>query len=183
MKTLILGGAKSGKSLFAENLALQSRKKLVYIATALAGDAEMEQRILLHQQRRRQQVIKWSTIEEPIALAKVLLSLAENANALSMDNKQLILVDCLTLWLSNLLLNLDEKQRKVEIDALFEVLQIINIEVIFVSNETGLGIVPMNLLSRQFIDLAGGLHQRMATVSERVILTVAGLPLILKGTL
>lgn len=180
MKTLILGGAKSGKSLFAENLAIQSQKKLVYIATAEAHDGEMEQRILSHQQRRIDQLVEWRTIEEPIALAKVLKHLSHINQA---KNDQLILIDCLTLWLSNLLFKLEEKQRQAEINALLDFLADCQMDVIFVSNETGLGIVPMNQLSRQFIDLAGDLHQRMAVVSDRVILTVAGLPMALKGKL
>ena len=180
MKTLILGGAKSGKSLFAENLAIQSQKRLIYIATAEAQDSEMEQRILFHQKRRIDQPVEWQTIEEPIALAKVLNHLSQLNQA---KNDQLILIDCLTLWLSNLLFKLGEKQRQVEIHALLDFLSNCQMDVIFVSNETGLGIVPMNQLSRQFIDLAGGVHQRMAAVSDQVILTVAGLPMVLKGTL
>jgi adenosylcobinamide kinase/adenosylcobinamide-phosphate guanylyltransferase len=180
MKTLILGGAKSGKSLFAENLAIQSQKKLIYIATAEAHDNEMERRILSHQQRRLDQTVGWHTIEEPIALAKVLKHLSSVNQA---NNNQLILIDCLTLWLSNLLFDLEEKQRQLEINALLDFLFDCQMDVIFVSNETGLGIVPMNQLSRQFIDLAGDLHQRMATVSDRVILMVAGLPMVLKGKL
>lgn len=180
MNTLILGGAKSGKSLFAENLAIQSQKKLTYIATAQAYDGEMEQRISSHQQRRLAQAVSWRTIEEPIALADVLRQLS---STFSIKNKQLVLIDCLTLWLSNLLLNLNKKQQQREVNAVFDVLADYQHDVIFVSNETGLGIVPANQLSRQFIDLAGELHQRMAIQSDRVMLTVAGLPLILKGTL
>ncbi len=140
----------------------------------------MEQRILSHQQRRIDQAVEWQTIEEPIALAKVLKHLSQLNQA---KNDQLILIDCLTLWLSNLLFRLEEKQRQVEINALLDFLADCSMDVIFVSNETGLGIVPMNQLSRQFIDLAGDLHQRTAAVSDRVILTVAGLPMVLKGKL
>jgi adenosylcobinamide kinase/adenosylcobinamide-phosphate guanylyltransferase len=180
MKTLVLGGAKSGKSLFAENLAIQSQKKLTYIATAQPYDGEMAQRISSHQQRRLEQAVHWETIEEPIALARTLKQLT---STIDIKNKQLVLIDCLTLWLSNLLLNLNKKLQQIEINAVFDVLVDYPSDVIFVSNETGLGIVPANQLSRQFIDIAGELHQRMATRSDRVILTVAGLPLILKGTL
>ena len=180
MKTLILGGAKSGKSLFAENLAIQSKKELVYIATAQAYDVEMERRIVLHQRRRIKQDVQWRTIEEPVALTSLLkqLSLTQDTSS-----NQLILVDCLTLWLSNLLLCFTEQQQQQAIDNLLGFLTSCQMDVIFVSNETGLGIVPMNQLSRQFIDLAGELHQRMAIVSDRVLLTVAGLPLVLKGTI
>ena len=175
MNTLVLGGAKSGKSLFAETLAIQSTKELVYIATAQSHDNEMEQRISLHQQRRVEQNVNWMTIDEPIALSKVIQQ--------ESFNNRLILIDCLTLWLSNLLFALDEKQRQAEIDDLFECLAGCQAELVFVSNETGLGIVPMNQLSRQFIDLSGKLHQQMAQVSDRVIMIVAGLPLVLKGSL
>ncbi|HIO92223.1 MAG TPA: bifunctional adenosylcobinamide kinase/adenosylcobinamide-phosphate guanylyltransferase [Leucothrix mucor] len=175
MNTLILGGAKSGKSLFAETLAIQSGKKLVYIATAQAGDNEMKQRILLHQQRRAEQNVVWLNIEEPTALSKVIKQYS--------TNNRLILIDCLTLWLSNLLFSLNEKQRQMEIDALLECLPSCQADMFFVSNETGLGIVPMNQLSRQFIDLSGSLHQQIAQVSDRVIMTIAGLPLVLKGSL
>ena len=180
MKTLILGGAKSGKSLYAENMAIQSKKNLVYIATAQGYDGEMKQRIVTHQQRRIAQGVEWLTIEEPIALATVLQQLNNDQEN---NNNCLILIDCLTLWLSNLLCNLNQKQQQIEINALQDFLSTCQIDVIFVSNETGLGIVPMNQLSRQFIDLAGELHQKIALLSDNVILTVAGLPLALKGTL
>ena len=175
MNTLVLGGAKSGKSLFAETLAIQSAKELVYIATAQSHDNEMEQRISLHQQRRVEQNVNWITIEEPIALSKVIQQ--------ESFNNRLILIDCLTLWLSNLLFAFDEKQRQIEIDDLFECLKNCQTDLIFVSNETGLGIVPMNQLSRQFIDLSGKLHQQIAQISDRVIMIIAGLPLVLKGSL
>ncbi len=173
MNRLILGGAKSGKSLFAETLALRSQKELVYIATAQAHDDEMKQRIKTHQQRRLNQHLKWINREEPIALSSVIQQ--------ESSNNRLILIDCLTLWLSNLLSGLSEKQRQAEIDDLFECIVNCSSDLIFVSNETGLGIVPMNQLSRQFIDLSGSLHQRMAQVSDCVIMTIAGLPLVLKG--
>ena len=180
MKTLILGGAKSGKSLYAEKLAIRSQKKLVYIATAQAHDNEMEQRIYLHQQRRVEQGVEWQTIEEPLALTKVLQQLSKDNQV---NNNYLILIDCLTLWLSNLLFQFNQQQQQKEIATLLDYLSSCSMDIIFVSNETGLGIVPMNQLSRQFIELAGDLHQKIAYFSDRVILTVAGLPLVLKGTL
>ena len=179
MITLVLGGAKSGKSLYAENLAIRSQKELVYIATAQAYDGEMKQRISLHQRRRIKQEVEWLTIEEPIALAKVLQQLDHDQRN---TNSHLILIDCLTLWLSNLLCNLNQQQQQIEIDKLLDFLSNCQVDVVMVSNETGLGIVPMNQLSRQFIDLAGSLHQQIAQLSDHVILTVAGLPLLLKGT-
>ena len=182
MITLVLGGAKSGKSLYAENIAIQSQKELIYIATAQAydNDNEMNQRIVLHQRRRAEQNVNWHTIEEPIALANLLKQLNKKAQA---DNNYLILIDCLTLWLSNLLCKLDQEQQRLEIDAFLDLLSHSQMDIILVSNETGLGIVPMNQLSRQFIDLAGSLHQKIALLADRVILTVAGLPLALKGIL
>ena len=175
MNTLVLGGAKSGKSLFAETMAIQSAKELVYIATAQPHDTEMEQRISLHQQRRIKQNVNWLTVEEPTALAKVIQQ--------ESFNNRLILIDCLTLWLSNLLYTCDEKQQQTEINDLFSCVENCKADLIFVSNETGLGIVPMNQLSRQFIDLSGSLHQQMAKLSDRVIMTIAGLPLVLKGSI
>ncbi len=174
MNTLVLGGAKSGKSLFAETLAIQSGKELVYIATAQSHDNEMEQRISLHQQRRVEQNVNWITVEESIALAKVIQQ--------ESSYSRLILIDCLTLWMSNLLVSLNEDKQQTEIEALFTCLEKCPSDLIFVSNETGLGVVPMNHLSRQFIDLSGSLHQRMARCSDRVIMTIAGLPLVLKGS-
>lgn len=175
MNTLVLGGAKSGKSLFAENLAIASQKGLVYIATGEAQDDEMEERIHLHQQRREQQQVSWCDVEEPITLA--------NTIDQESHHSRLILVDCLTLWLSNLLLRLNEQEQELEIEALLNVLSNCESEVVLVSNETGLGIVPMNKLSRQFIDKAGMLHQKIAAISDRVVLVVAGLPVVVKGTL
>ncbi len=180
MITLVLGGAKSGKSLYAENIAIQSQKELIYIATAQTYDNEMNQRIVLHQRRRAEQKVNWHTIEEPIALANLLKPLNKKAQA---DNNYLILIDCLTLWLSNLLCKLDQEQQQLEIDAFLDLLSHSQMDIILVSNETGLGIVPMNQLSRQFIDLAGSLHQKIALLADHVILTVAGLPLALKGVL
>lgn len=180
MITLVLGGAKSGKSLYAENLAIQSQRELVYIATAQSYDNEMEQRIASHQQRRVEQKVGWLTIEEPIALASTVERLATESQD---KNNQLILIDCLTLWLSNLLCQRNKDQQQAEIEALLHFLCNGSMDVVMVSNETGLGIIPMNQLSREFIDLAGNLHQQIAAVSDAVILTVAGLPLVLKGTL
>ncbi len=180
MITLVLGGAKSGKSLYAEKIAIQSQKKLIYIATAQAYDNEMEQRIILHQHRRIEQNVNWHTIEEPIALANLLEQFNKKVQT---DNHYLVLIDCLTLWLTNLLCKLDQEQRQLEIDAFLDLLSHSQLDIILVSNETGLGIVPMDQLSRQFIDLAGSLHQQIALLADRVILTVAGLPLTLKGIL
>jgi adenosylcobinamide kinase/adenosylcobinamide-phosphate guanylyltransferase len=176
MKTLILGGARSGKSRFAEELVLRSKLKAVYIATATANDPEMEARIKHHQKQRGNQ---WQNIEEPIEIIQKLQQ--------TVSNKNFVLVDCLTLWLTNLLLgNEQEKQNKVidveqKINELCHVLKDLEGDVIFVSNEVGLGIVPMGELSRQFCDLAGQLHQRLAKQCDQVIFMVAGIPQTIKA--
>lgn len=170
MKQLILGGVRSGKSQLAENLAQQSQCPVTYIATATIGDQEMKQRIKAHQTRRP---AEWNLIEEPIHLAK---TLDEQTN-----EGACLLVDCLTLWLTNLLLSPDAEQLEHERQALLEILPHLKGDIIFVSNETNMGIVPMDALSRRFCDEAGRLHQDMARICDRVILTVAGLPHLIKG--
>jgi adenosylcobinamide kinase / adenosylcobinamide-phosphate guanylyltransferase len=172
MRTLILGGARSGKSTLAERFASESGRELVYVATAQAGDEEMAVRIAHHRARRDAQ---WSCVEEPLQLASVLRQHARENRCL--------LVDCLTLWLSNLLCDADPQRFDIERDALLDVLPHLPGEVLMVSNEVGLGIVPMGTLSRRFVDEAGRLHQSIAAVSERVLFVAAGLPLVLKGTL
>jgi adenosylcobinamide kinase/adenosylcobinamide-phosphate guanylyltransferase len=172
MRTLILGGARSGKSALAERLAGDSGREVVYIATAQAGDAEMAARIAHHRARRPQQ---WLCVEEPMHLADVLREHARD--------ERCILVDCLTLWLSNLLGDVDMQGFERERDRLLKVLPELPGDVLLVSNEVGLGIVPMGELTRRFVDEAGRLHQAIAALSERVVFVVAGLPLVLKGTL
>ncbi len=170
MKELILGGVRSGKSRLAEQHAQASGLEVLYIATATAGDAEMQQRIAHHQQQRPS---TWSLIEEPLMLAKVLQQQAREDRCL--------LVDCLTLWLTNLLLSEDASMLARERDALLEQLKNLPGHIILVSNETGMGIVPEAELARRFGDEAGRLHQQLAQLCDRVILTVAGLPHVLKG--
>ncbi|MDY7561448.1 bifunctional adenosylcobinamide kinase/adenosylcobinamide-phosphate guanylyltransferase [Pseudomonas sp. 10B1] len=170
MLQLILGGARSGKSCLAEGLAGKSCLEVTYIATSQSLDGEMNQRIALHRQRRPEQ---WRLIEEPIELARVL---RENANT-----DRLLLVDCLTLWLTNLLMLEDRERLVVEREALLSCLAELPGEIIFVSNETGLGVVPLGELTRRYVDEAGWLHQALAERCQRVVLTVAGLPLTLKG--
>jgi len=172
MRTLILGGARSGKSALAERLAIDSGREVVYIATAQAGDAEMAARIAHHRARRPQQ---WLCVEEPLHLADVLRDHARDDRC--------ILVDCLTLWLSNLLGDADVQGFERERDRLLNVLPDLPGDVLLVSNEVGLGIVPMGELTRRFVDEAGRLHQAVAALSERVLFVAAGLPLALKGTL
>jgi len=168
MRELILGGTRSGKSALAERLATESGLQVVYIATATAGDQEMAKRIELHQQQRPQD---WQLIEEPIHLTE---TLQQQAAA-----DRILLVDCLTLWLSNLLMeSADIEQHR---EALLQLLPNLPGRLIMVSNEVGLGIVPMGEISRRFQDESGILHQALAQRCERVILTVAGLPHLLKG--
>lgn len=170
MLQLILGGARSGKSRFAEQLATDSQLDVVYIATSQPVDGELNRRVALHRQRRPEH---WGLIEEPLALADVLRAQARADRCL--------LVDCLTLWLTNLLMLDDEERLDFERQALLDLLPALPGEIIFVSNETGLGVVPLGELTRRFVDEAGLLHQALAARCERVVLTVAGLPLLLKG--
>ena len=171
MLQLILGGARSGKSRLAERLATQSALPVTYIATSQPLDGELNERVALHRQRRP---AHWQLIEEPLELARVL---RENAAA-----DACLLVDCLTLWLTNLLMLDDVERLKSEREALLQSLAQLPGEIIFVSNETGLGIVPLGELTRRYVDEAGWLHQALAERCQRVVLTVAGLPLTLKGT-
>lgn len=170
MKELILGGARSGKSKLAEQSAAASGLHKVYIATAQPGDAEMAQRIELHRQRRGE---NWQLIEEPVELAKVLRQAAAEDTCM--------LVDCLTLWLSNCLFCGDEDEWPRQRAALLEVLPHLPGQLVFVSNEISMGVIPMGEVTRQFVDEAGLLHQALAEICDRVTLSVAGLPHVLKG--
>jgi adenosylcobinamide kinase / adenosylcobinamide-phosphate guanylyltransferase len=169
MIELILGGARSGKSRFAEQQALASGKKLHYIATAQVLDDEMADRIKVHQLRRADD---WETIEEAYELTKALKTHAHEDHCL--------LVDCLTLWLNNLLHFNSSGRWNEEKNKLVEVLPTLPGHIILVSNEVGSGIVPMGELSRRFVDEIGWLHQDIAGLSDRVSLIVAGLPQVLK---
>lgn len=171
-KTLVLGGVKSGKSRLAEQLASQSELDVVYIATATASDDEMQQRINKHLQQRPEH---WQTIEAPINLAATLQQCCQE--------NRCILVDCLTLWLTNLLMTEDDFCINQEIEALISVIPELSGQLILVSNETNMGIMPMGELSRQYCDRIGILHQQIAAEFDRVILTIAGLPHVLKGKL
>ncbi len=168
---LILGGARSGKSALALQRAQASGKAVTFIATAHAGDAEMAARIERH---RAERPPHWALVEEPIALADVLLAHAAPQRCL--------LVDCLTLWLSNLLGNedADHQQFVSQRDALLQVLPQLPGHLIMVSNEVGLGITPLGEISRRFVDETGRLHQQLATLSDQVTFVAAGLPLTLK---
>ena len=172
MKELILGGVRSGKSRLAEQRACESGLEVIYLATAIAaGDTELEQRIRQHRLRRP---AGWITLEEPWALGAALRA---HASA-----KRCLLVECLTLWLTNLLCGVADRfdsERQSFLDALAG---LSGGDIILVSNETGFGIVPLGELSRRFVDASGELHQTLAAMCDRVTLTVAGLPHLLKGT-
>jgi adenosylcobinamide kinase / adenosylcobinamide-phosphate guanylyltransferase len=165
---LVLGGARSGKSRHAEDLALRHQGEHIYIATAEPRDEEMQRRIADHRRRRG---TEWHTLEEPIELT--------NALQRTCGERRLVLVDCVTLWLSNLLM-LDRDVGQ-EIDRLCRTLPALKGTVIFVSNEVGLGIVPENPLARRFRDEAGFANQRLAAACDEVVVMVAGLAMKLKG--
>ncbi|MBE0376220.1 bifunctional adenosylcobinamide kinase/adenosylcobinamide-phosphate guanylyltransferase [Pseudoalteromonas prydzensis] len=167
--TLILGGARSGKSRFAEQLALNSNKAVIYLATGQAHDSEMQARIAHHQQQRP---TDWPLVEEPITLADALQTYSTKDNC--------ILVDCLTLWLSNCLCHARADCWNEQKAALLAALEHLPGQVIFVSNEVGHGIVPLGELSREFVDESGWLHQAIAANAERVEFIMAGLALTLK---
>lgn len=171
MRELILGGARSGKSRYAEQQAEACDAEVIYVATAEVGDEEMRERIALHQQQRP---ADWRLVEEPITLAAVL----EGESA----PERCLIIDCLTLWLSNLLLA-DEAQPGLferERAALVDCLPAVEGRIFLVSNEVGLGIVPDNALARRFRDEAGRLNQALAALCERVTLVTAGIPMKLK---
>jgi adenosylcobinamide kinase/adenosylcobinamide-phosphate guanylyltransferase len=168
---LILGGSRSGKSALAEQRAQDTGLPVIYLATATAGDAEMAVRIARHQARRP---THWQLIEEPIYLSQ---ALQQNA---AID--RCLLVDCLTLWLTNLLCHPNPEYLAQEKNRFLEVLPSLPGHIILVSNEVGMGIVPLGELSRRFSDEAGDLNQAVARICERVTLSVAGLPFALKPT-
>ncbi len=166
--TLVLGGARSGKSRYAEGLIAALPPPWAYVATAEAHDHEMATRIRAHRARRG---ASWRTIEAPRDLV----------TALAACERMPVLIDCLTLWLSNLMLAEDDID--TEIENLERSLAVSTAPIVLVANEVGSGIVPEFPLGRKFRDLQGTLNQRMAARADRVMLMVAGLPLVLKGTL
>jgi adenosylcobinamide kinase / adenosylcobinamide-phosphate guanylyltransferase len=167
-RILVLGGARSGKSRHAEELVLRHKGECIYIATAEPGDEEMQRRIADH---RRQRGTQWRTVEEPIELPSALQR--------TCGESKLVLVDCITLWLSNLMLQ--EMDVRGEIDRFCAMLPRLEGTVILVSNEVGFGIVPENALARRFRDEAGFANQRIAAACDEVVVMFAGLALKLKG--
>lgn len=164
--TLILGGARSGKSQFAENLA-NNRSDKLYLATAQVRDEEMQNRIQIHQNRRDE---TWQTMEEPLEIAAILKH--------EMKPERVILVDCLTLWLSNVMES--DKSLDQECENLLKAIENPSGHIIFISNEVGLSIVPENKLAREFRDNQGILNQRLAKRADNVVFIAAGLPIYLK---
>lgn len=173
MIELVLGGARSGKSRYAEQQAIDSGLPVLYLATAEAGDAEMRARIAHHQQRRP---AEWQTLEEPVDLAGAVQTHAKPERCL--------LIDCLTLWLSNVLFDrhgsIHEQRFATRRAALLAALRDCKGRVIMVSNEVGLGVVAADAMTRRFVDEAGFLHQDLARICGRVVLVTAGLPQQLK---
>lgn len=175
----VLGGARSGKSSFAEqqvlNLATTRSKQTVYLATATVIDAEMQERITKHQSDRGD---NWQLIECPLAVNEIMAEL---------DNQKIYLLDCLTLWLNNQLYAVHEQSRSQqrqhlqnEIDKLIVSLASVNVDIFIVSNEIGLGVVPMGESTRLYVDYCGWLNQKVAGIADKVTLVTAGIPVSIK---
>ncbi len=171
-RLLVLGGARSGKSSFAQQLAERRWKRPLFLATAEVLDEEMARRVRKH---RRARGARWRCVEEPLEIAGVLAHGPANTDG--------ILVDCMTLWLSNILLKEGSGAIQKRRQTLLESVKKIRRDLILVSNEVGMGIVPENELGREFRDQAGWLNQALAAEVDTVVFVVAGLPLVLKGTL
>jgi adenosylcobinamide kinase/adenosylcobinamide-phosphate guanylyltransferase len=170
--TLVIGGCRSGKSRFALGLAEDSaHHSPIFIATSVPHDDEMKARVLKHQEERGD---RWTTIEEPLHISDTIMQ--------HNNREDVILVDCITLWLSNLLLG-NDTAHSVErhVETLTQTLQTAECRIILVSNEVGQGIVPENKLARQFRDLAGSVNQSLAACADQVVWLVAGIPSTLKG--
>ncbi|SAL48679.1 bifunctional adenosylcobinamide kinase/adenosylcobinamide-phosphate guanylyltransferase [Caballeronia telluris] len=175
--TFVLGGARSGKSAHAERLAIESGLPVTYVATAHIGDAEFEARVALHRERRP---AHWSLVEAPLDLAGALSSAARAGHC--------VLIDCLTLWLANLLCPAEDTASNEApavpehtLNAFDTALADAPGKIIVVSNEIGMGVVPLGSVTRLYVDELGRLNQRVAATSTRALLMAAGLPLVLKG--
>ncbi len=169
MKELVLGGTRSGKSLYAEELAKKSRLEVIYIATAFGEDDAMRKRIRRHKKRRPQE---WELIEEPYFIGRVI---TERAN-----RNTCLIVDCLTLWASNLIHKKDRFCMRTERGALIKAIDRTPGHVILVSNETNLGLVPMDSMAHEYCDFVGLLHQQLGEMCDRVTFVVAGIPMPVK---
>jgi adenosylcobinamide kinase / adenosylcobinamide-phosphate guanylyltransferase len=177
MRALITGGARSGKSAFAEAYAAHLGNKGFYIATAQLFDEEMKERAALHRRQRRESGFSWTTLEEPYGLSELLKDLSGNG--------EIVLVDCLTLWLSNWMLKLNEGmpaepvERKIA--ELAETVRNFQGTLLLVTNEVGGGLVPEYPMGRRYRDLAGNMNRSIADVCERLYLVTAGVPVELKS--
>ena len=180
---LILGGARSGKSRFAEacaqEIASSNHYQLHYVATATACDKEMQQRIAHHQALRQQQtdIVQWHEHECPTQLAKLLLTFTP---------QDVVLIDCLTLWLNNLIFELtepvDENLLKQQVEQFVSAVKQCDAQLLLVANEVGLGVIPMGEISRLFVDHAGWLNQKLASIVNQVSFIAAGLAMPLKNS-
>jgi len=170
--TLITGGTRSGKSRYALELARERAgdRAKCFLATAEPLDEEMKVRILRHREERGSDFI---TVEEPLRLSQAVLSAQEQFS--------FILIDCLTLWMSNLLSHLSDEQMEHEVKSFLEVLSSRKTDLLFVTNETGWGVIPNNVLARRFVDELGSLNRKLAEISDEVILMVSGIPSMIKG--
>jgi adenosylcobinamide kinase/adenosylcobinamide-phosphate guanylyltransferase len=168
---LITGGCRSGKSRFALDYVNRHFLKKMYLATCEPLDEEMAQRIELHKRTRGPE---WQTVEEPVAIVEKIRQLG--------DEVEVILLDCITLWISNLLMKCDDEQKIMdEVERLLETIKRRQSSFIFVSNEVGMGIVPSEPIARRFRDLSGMTNQKIAEVADTVIFMVSGIPIFLKG--
>lgn len=185
MIILVTGGARSGKSTFAERYSHSLGDEGIYVATAEAWDEEMKDRVQRHQVRRDESGFRWRTVEEPLRLPERLESIDFEYNVYR-NGRTVVLVDCLTLWLSNMLLQReqqdDAEQRCMErVGVLAGVLRRFQGDIVLVTNEVGYGVVPPTPLGRRFRDICGRMNQEIAIVSEQVFLVTAGIPVELKS--
>lgn len=169
--TLIIGGARSGKSSYAEKLVCSNSGKRLYLATAEAFDEEMKKRIALHKKMREGKFHQ--TIEEPIDLFSALHAVDKSVD--------IILIDCMTVWLGNLLHHYGERDSYPQIEQFLTYLSNPAFEIVIVTNEVGEGIIPATPFSRHFVDHAGWLNQALGRIADEVIMMVAGIPLKIKG--
>lgn len=168
---LVLGGTRSGKSRYAQTLAERTWRRPLYLATAEVLDTEMAERVTLHKRQRGE---RWACVEEPLDVAGVISRQAPPRDG--------VLVDCATVWLTNVLLKEGEAAIASRKSSLLDALRHPPCGVILVSNEVGMGIVPESRLGRQFRDLQGQLNQELAAAADTVVFVIAGLPMVLKGT-
>ncbi|MGO2355083.1 MAG: bifunctional adenosylcobinamide kinase/adenosylcobinamide-phosphate guanylyltransferase [Marinomonas foliarum] len=170
MKHLVLGGVRSGKSAYAEEQVASFNKAVCYVATSQIWDEEMAERVRLHQVSRPKE---WRVIEEPLALAELLASLN--------TPEQAVIVECFSLWVTNLLCLEDEARLEEERQALLKAVEAFEGDLVLVSSEVGLGVMPMNALARRFGDELGSINQKLAKLTDRVTFVAAGLPMQLKS--